>query len=77
MKEEFKCYKKGDQSEVRRFLILSTPSYSAFICHTGELLRALQYSTILSQQNKGVIGTFKLHNIYKRFTITVVSDLRK
>ena len=23
------------------------------------------------------IGTFKLHNIYKRFTITVVSDLKK
>ena len=45
--------------------------------HTGELLRALQYSTILSQQNKGVIGTFKLHNIYKRFTITVISDLKK
>ena len=45
--------------------------------HTGELLRALQYSTILSQQNKGVIGTFKLHNIYKRFAITVISDLKK
>ena len=45
--------------------------------HTGELLRALQYGTILSQQNKGVIGTFKLHNIYKRFTITAVSDLKK
>ena len=32
------------------------------------------FTIILSQQNKGDIGTFKLHNIYKRFTITVVSD---
>ena len=37
----------------------------------------IQTFTILSQQNKGDIGTFKLHNIYKRFTITVVSDLKK
>ena len=33
--------------------------------------------TILSPQNKGGTGTFKLHNIYKRFTITVVSELKK
>ena len=34
---------------------------------------------ILSQQNKRDIETFKLHNtgIYKRFTITVVRDLKK
>ena len=34
---------------------------------------------ILSQQNKGsdINGSFKLHKIYKRFTIiTVVSDLK-
>ena len=35
------------------------------------------FTIILSQQNKGDIGTFKLHNIYERFTITVVSDLKK
>ena len=35
------------------------------------------FTIILSQQNKGDIGTVKLHNIYKRFTITVVSDLKK
>ena len=35
------------------------------------------FTIILSQHNKGDIGTFKLHNIYKRFTITVVSDLKK
>ena len=34
------------------------------------------FTIILSQQNKGDIGTFKLHNIYKRFTITVVSDFK-
>ena len=32
---------------------------------------------ILSQQNKGDTGIFKLHNIYKGFTITVFSDLKK
>ena len=37
----------------------------------------IQTFTILSQQNKGDIGTFKLLDIYKRFTITVVSDLKK
>ena len=33
--------------------------------------------TILSQQNKIDTGTFKLQNIYKRFTITIVSDFKK
>ena len=33
--------------------------------------------TILSPQNKGGTGTFKLHKIYKRVTITVVSELKK
>ena len=32
---------------------------------------------IVSQQNNGDSGTFKLHNIYNWFTITVVSDLKK
>ena len=34
----------------------------------------IQKLTILSQQNNSDNGTFKLHNIYKRFTVTVVSD---
>ena len=37
----------------------------------------IQTFAILSQQNKGYSETFKLHNIYKRFTMTVVSDLKK
>ena len=39
----------------------------------------MQTFTILSQQNKRGTETFKLHNtgIYKRFTITVVSDFKK
>ena len=36
-----------------------------------------QTFTILSQQNKGDIGTCKLHNIYKRFTVAVISDFAK
>ena len=41
------------------------------------VIYAIQTFTILSQQNNGDIGTFKLHNIYQRYTITVVSDLKK
>ena len=37
----------------------------------------IQTFAILSQQNKEYSETFKLHNIYKRFTMTVVSDLKK
>ena len=37
----------------------------------------IQTFTILSQQNKRDTGIFKLHSIYKRFTITVVSDFKK
>ena len=33
--------------------------------------------TILSQQNERHMGTFKLNNINKQFTITVASDLKK
>ena len=36
-----------------------------------------QTFTILSQQNERDIKTFILHNIYKRFPVTVVNDLRK
>ena len=38
------------------------------------VINTIQTFTILSQQNKRDTGTFKLHNIYKRFTVTVVSD---
>ena len=41
------------------------------------VIYTIQTFTILSQQNKGDIGTFKLHNIYKWFTVTVVSYLKK
>ena len=41
------------------------------------VIYTIQTFTILSQQNKGDIGTFKLHNIYKRFTVTVVSYLKR
>ena len=39
------------------------------------LIYNIQTFTILSPENRGDTGTFKLHNIYKRFTITVASDL--
>ena len=41
------------------------------------VINTIQTFTILSQQNKRDTGTFKLHNIYKRFTVTVVSDWKK
>ena len=41
------------------------------------VIYTFQTLTILSQQNKRDIGTFKLHNIYKRFAITVVRDFKK
>ena len=42
------------------------------------IIYTIQTFTILSQQNKGDIGTFKWHDInYKRFTMTVLSDLKK
>ena len=43
------------------------------------VIYTIQTFMILSQQNKRDIETFKLHNtgIYKRFTITVVRDLKK
>ena len=43
------------------------------------VIYTIQTFTILSQPNRRDIETFKLHNtgIYKRFTITVVSHLKK
>ena len=41
------------------------------------VIYTIQTSRILSQQNKGDTGTSKLHNILKRFTITIVSDFKK
>ena len=43
----------------------------------NSVIYTIQTFTIVSQQNKRDIGTLKLHNICKRFTITVVSDLKK
>ena len=41
------------------------------------IIYTIQTFTILSQQKKGDIGTFILRNIYKIFTITIVSDFKK
>ena len=38
------------------------------------VIYTIQTFTILSRQNKGNIGTFQLHNIYKRIIVTAVSD---
>ena len=41
------------------------------------VIYTIQTSTILSQQNKGDLGIFKYIIHKKRFTVTVVGDLRK
>ena len=41
------------------------------------VIYTIQTLTILPHRNKIDTGTFKLQNIYKRFTITIVSDFKK
>ena len=43
----------------------------------NSVIYTIQTFTILSQQNKIDIGNFTLNNIYKRFTVTVLIDLKK
>jgi len=58
MKEEFKCQKKGDESEVRRFLILSTPVIVRLFASKSQTWSLLNFSYLNSASQRQQCNDF-------------------